>query len=89
MSCVCEALGGPAEAQVAPVREIVVLAEAQVASVREIAVFAEARAQKTPKLAKLPLECKLVNYSQNSVELLQIDNVEWNISNERLQSSEN
>ena len=36
-----EARGGPAEAEVAPVREIAVFAEAQVASVREIAVFAD------------------------------------------------
>ena len=36
-----EALGGPAEAERASVREIAVFAEAQVASVREIAVFAD------------------------------------------------
>ena len=57
-----EAPSGPAEAQVASVREIAVFAEAQVASEREIAVSADVQVARAPagtlNCAKFPLERK-------------------------------
>ena len=43
-----EALGGPAEAESAPLREIAVFAEAQVTPVCEIVVFVEAQVAPAP-----------------------------------------
>lgn len=46
--------GGPAEADRASVREIVVFAEAEVASVREIAVFADVQVAPRPEDSEVP-----------------------------------